>query len=270
MWDSEPPKVLVGIDPHGCEAALQYAVSDAVRRGSGLHLLHVERPAGWWACVPDDLRLDDHDLQRAGQRLLGEAAARAKELIGAEGADREVAVSSELSHGSAVAVLETLSRHACLLVLQHHGTGPRGDSPTLSVTAGVAAVAHCPVVAVPDRWRPGPRASEVLAAVEDPVRDQMVIEAARREAVRRDAALHVVQVVRAEQQPSLFPVAGVEVEVIVQPAGHVADALADRSAQSGLLVAGRHHRGHETVAPLGATVRDLLGVCEVPVLLVAR
>jgi nucleotide-binding universal stress UspA family protein len=106
--------------------------------------------------------------------------------------------------------------------------------------------------------------------VEDPVRDQVVIEAARREALRRGVGLQVVQVAREEQPPSLFPVAGVEVEVIVQPAGHVADALTDRSARSGLLVAGRHHRGRESVAPLGATVRDLLGECEVPVLLVAR
>lgn len=271
MWDSEPPKVLVGIDPHGWEAALRYAVSDAVRRGSGLHLLHVERPAGWWACVPDDLRLDEHDLRRAGQRLLGEAAARTTELIRAEAVDpHQLGVSSELSHGSAVAVLETLSGHACLLVLQHHGTGPRGDSPTLSVTAGVAAVAHCPVVAVPDRWRPDPAATEVLAAVEDPVRDQVVIEAARQEAVRRGARLQVVQVVRTEQPPSLFPVAGVEVEVVVRPTGHVADALAERSATSCVLVAGRHHRGRESVAPLGATVRDLLAVSEVPVLLVPR
>jgi nucleotide-binding universal stress UspA family protein len=269
MWDSEPSKVLVGIDPHGCEAALQYAVREAIRRGTGLHLLHVERPVGWWACVPDDLRLDEHDLRRVGQRLLGEAAARAKELIWELGTDpHDVGVSSELSHGSGLAVLETLSRHACVLVLQHHVTGPRGDTPTMSVTAGLAAMASCPVVAVPDLWRPDPAATEVLAAVEDPVRDNLVVEAARREATRRESDLSVVQVVRAEQPPVLFPVAGIEVEVIVRPAGQVADALAVRSEKSGLLVGGRHHRGADVGAPLGITVRELLRCCQVPMLVV--
>lgn len=270
MWDSEPRKVLVGIDPHGCEAALQYAVPEAIRRGTGLHLLHVERPVGWWSCVPDDLRLDEHDLRRAGQRLLGQTAARTKALVVELGADPDdVGVSSELSHGSAVAALESLSGHASLMVLQHHGAGPRGDTPTMSVTAGVAAVSHCPVVAVPDRWRPDPRASGVLAAVEHPVRDHVVAEAALQEATRRGVGLRVVQVVRDEPPPSLFPVVGLEVEVLLRPAGHVAEALTELSEGSLLLVVGRHHRGPDVGAPLGATVRDLLRRSQVPMLIVA-
>jgi nucleotide-binding universal stress UspA family protein len=271
MWDSDPRRVLVGVDPHGCEAALQYAVPEAIRRGSGLHLLHVERPAGWWSCVPDDIRLDDHELRRAGQHLLGESAARAKQLVAEQVRDLEgVAVSSELSHGSAVAALEALSRRACLLVLQHHGAGPRGDTATLSVTSGVAAVAHCPVVAVPDRWRPDQSTSGVLAAVEDASRDHVVVEAARQEANRRGVGLRVVQVARDQPPPSLFPVAGVEVECVVRAAGHVAEALTELSVGSCVLVVGRHHRGADIGAPLGATVRELLRGSQVPVLLVAR
>jgi nucleotide-binding universal stress UspA family protein len=248
---------------------LQYAVPEAVRRGTGLHLLHVERPVGWWSCVPDDIRLDEHELRRAGQTLLAGTAARAKELITEQGREPDdFTVSSELSHGSAVAALESLSRHSCLMVLQHHGVGPRGDTVTLSVTAGATAVAHCPVVAVPDRWRPDPQSSGVLAAVEDPVRDHVVVEAARREATRRGVGLHVVQVVRDRPPPpSLFPVAGVEVEVIRSTA-RPADVLTERSVGSGLLVVGRHHHPNDIGAPLGATARELLRRCQVPLLIV--
>ena len=45
MWDVKPRKVLVGIESDECEAALQYAVAEARRRGSGIHLAHVARPA---------------------------------------------------------------------------------------------------------------------------------------------------------------------------------------------------------------------------------
>jgi nucleotide-binding universal stress UspA family protein len=271
MWESDPRRVLVGVDPHGCEAALQYAVPEAIRRGTGIHLLHVERPMGWWSCVPDDVRLDAHELRRAGQHLLGESAARARQLVAEQvGSSADVAVSSELSHGAAVAALEELSGRACLLVLQHHGAGPRGDTATLSVTSGVAAVAQCPVVAVPDRWRPEESTSGVLAAVEDAARDHVVVEAARHEANRRGVGFRVVQVVRDEPPPSLFPVAGVEVECVVRAAGHVADALAELSMGSCVLVVGRHHRGGDVGAPLGATVRELLRRSQVPVLLVAR
>ncbi|MBJ7356642.1 universal stress protein [Nocardioides sp.] len=269
MWDSDPPKVLVGVDPHGCEAALQYAVPEAIRRGTGLHLLHVERPVGWWSCVPDDLRLDEHDLRRAAQRLLGETAARAKALVGDLGTDpEEVGVSSELSHGSAVAALESLSGHACVMVLQHHGAGPRGDTPTMSVTAGAAAVSHCPVAAVPDRWRPDREAAGVLAAVEDPVRDRVVAEVALQEATRRGVGLQVVQAVRDDPPPSLFPVVGLDVEVLVRGAAHAAEVLAERAEGSCLVVVGRHHRGSDAGAPLGATVRELLRRCQVPMLVV--
>lgn len=267
MWESDPPRVLVGVDPGGYEAALQYAAADAVRRGSGLHLVHVVRPAGWWVADRDTALPEQADLRRRGHRLLHDAVARAEELVG-DGCVPPPAVSAELSQGSAVAVLGALSRRAGVVVLQHHGLGPRGDSSTLSVTAGVAAVAHGPVVAVPDRWRSPASPGRVLAAVDDPLRDRAVLEAADAEARRRSCELTAVQVVGTDDpEPMLF--AGTEVPLtVVRSAGAPADVLAELAAASDLLVVGRHHRRHVVGATLGRTVRELLRRLEVPVLIV--
>lgn len=266
MWDTDRPQVLLGLDRRGCEAALEYAVPDALRRGCGVHLVHVTRPAGWWSCVVDDVVMEEGELRRVGQMLLGDAAGRAQSLLDEQSPDPDATVvSSELSHGSVVGVLQSLSKRASVVVLQHHGVGPNGDSPSLSVTAGVAAVAHCPVVAVPDRWRPS-AADDVVAAVKDPLRDRAVLEAARDEADRRGARLRVLQVVRvADAAPSLFAGADVPVEV-VEHDGPVAEVLAEYAGACGLMVVGRHHRKHVIGAPLGRVARDLLRHCEAPVM----
>jgi nucleotide-binding universal stress UspA family protein len=248
MWDMEPRKVLVGVDSRSTEAALQYAVAEARRRGCGIHLVHVARPVLATRSL-DDIALVDGELRNPDQLLLASAAGRTQKLLDDVAPDDDrLSVSTELTHGSVVAALQSMSRRAGLLVLEHHGMGPGGETPTLSVTAGLAAVAHCPMVAVPGTWRPSSGTSAtVVVGVEHPDLDAAVIEAARHEADRRHARLELVQA----------------------PEGRAAaQVVLEHATGAELVVVCRHHRKHAIGAALGGTARELLRRCATPVLVV--
>jgi hypothetical protein len=125
--------------------------------------------------------------------------------------------------------------------------GPGGETDTLSVAGALAAVAHCPVVAVPDSWRmETPVLGAIIVGIEHPGRDGALLAAARHEADRRQARL---------------------VEVQVED-GRAAAGLLERAATADLLVVGRHNRTHVVGAPLGRTSRELLRRSPVPVLVI--
>lgn len=272
MWDMEPRKVLVAVDSSGSDAALRYAVADARRRGCGIHLVHVDRLI-IWSHVVDEVSLVEGELRHPGASILAAAAAAVEKMLDeqAPGDDR-LSVSTELTHGSVVASLQSLSKHASVLVLEHDGMGDAGEAPTLSVTAGVAAVAHCPVVAVPAWWeRSDSNETTVVVGLEEPLRDRLLLDAALSEATRRGARLRVVRAPAEGLGDSETVLdlgdSAVEVDVIVQP-GPAAQVLLDHARHAGLVVAGRHHRKHLVGAPLGRTVRELLRHSPVPVLVV--
>jgi len=290
MWDMNPPKILVGVEHVGCEAALQYAVHEACRRGCGVHLVHVARPAHDAACALDDIVMVDDELRLADEAVLAHAAVRAEHLLGQVAPDDDrLSVSSELTHGSVVRTLDALSPHAGLLVLQHEGMGPTGETPTLSVTAGAAASAKCPVVAVPTGWRPSPEPIGPVVVGVDVLRPSgPLLEAALREAARRGTGLrvvhawlpdrdsaaepreHVTHGLRARlgelvaEARHAAPDVSVELAVSAGPPGQV---LRDQSLTCDMVVVGRHHRKHVVGAVLGRTVRELLQWSSAPVLM---
>ena len=65
MWDMEPRKILVAVDSD-CDSALQYAVAEALRRGCGIHVTRVDRPAIWSSYVLDEVSLVEGELRRPG------------------------------------------------------------------------------------------------------------------------------------------------------------------------------------------------------------
>jgi len=289
MWDLNPPKILVGIENVGSEAALQYAVTDAARRGCGIHLVHVTRPSNRAACALDDLVMVEDELRIVGEAVLADAAARAEQLLDQMSSeDDRLSVSTELTHGSVVRTLDELSRHASLLVLQHAGMGPTGETPTLSVTAGAAAGAHCPVVAVPTAWRPSTEpAGVVVVGVDVTRRCVPLVRAGLHEAARRGAELRAVHAWRAagaaataSEEADLLrtrlgeavvearaDAGALRVALVVEP-GLAGEVLLEQSVGCDLVVVGRHHRKHAVGAPLGRTVRELLRWSTVPVLVV--
>jgi nucleotide-binding universal stress UspA family protein len=270
MWDIEPRKVLVGVESDGCEAALQYAAAEARRRGCGIHLAHVARPSLFSACALDDVALVDDELRRTDQLVLAAAEARVRAIL-CEPApeDEEISVSTELTHGPVVAMMSSLSRHAARLVLEHRRTGPAGHTVPLSVTADLAVVAHCPVVVVHPGWRPGGVSEGTVVVGIGDLEAGPLLSAADDEAVRRGAQLRVVTAVQRSArgtEPELPPTRA-DGELVVE-VGDPADVLLAQAEKAELLVVGRHRRRRPVGAPLGHTVRQLLGRCEVPLLLV--
>jgi nucleotide-binding universal stress UspA family protein len=272
MWDVQPRKVLVGIESDDSEAALQYAVGEARRRGCGIHLVHVARPALFSSCALDDIALVDDELRRTEQMVLVAADARVHALLEEQAPeDDRLSVSTELSHGAVVAMMSSLSRHASRLVLEHRRAGPVGEAVPLSVSAALVVVAHCPVVVVHPEWRPSTDAEgTVVVGVEDLSRAGSLVSAADREAVRRGARLRIVTVASpgaAQAAEPELPATEADAELVLEP-GDASDVLLAQSEKAELLVVGRHHREHVLGAPLGHTVRQLLSHCEVPLLLV--
>jgi nucleotide-binding universal stress UspA family protein len=285
MWDMNPRKILVGVEDSGCEAALRYAVAEALRRGCGVHLVHVAGPG-----AREDVALLEGELRRFGEAVLAEAAHRTEHLLLERAKDDEpLPVSTELTHGTVIASLAALSAHACMVVLQHHGMGPAGETPTLSVTAGVAARADCPVVAVPAGWQATSLNGVVVAGVDVAAPSVPLVEAALQEAARRGARLRVVHAWRPDRDESrvtnvehrallelrladivaeAHPVAAaVEVDVVLEP-GPIGHVLREQAIGADLVVVGRHHRRRAIGLPLGRTARELFRWSEVPVLVV--
>ena len=126
MWDMEPPKVLVAVDSSFSDAALRYAVADARRRGCGIHVVHVDRLT-IWSHVVDEVSLVEGELRHPGASVLAAAAVKVEKMIDQQAPDDgRLSVSTELTHGSVVAALQSLSKHASVLVLEHHGMGDAG------------------------------------------------------------------------------------------------------------------------------------------------
>ena len=260
MWDIEPRKVLVGVESIDCEAALQYAVEDAVRRRCGIHLAHVAHlgpPSGW---TGDEVSLVEGELRRSDELVLAAAQARAQVLLHdlAPG-DDELAVSTELTHGRVVAVLSSLSTHASRLVVQHEHTGAL--SGAFSVSADLVERAGCPVVVVPRSWRAAAQAAQaVVAGVDDLARAAALIAIADQEAVARGTRLRVV--VAGPGAEGDLPVTESAVDLVVAT-GPLEDALLHEAMDAALLVIGPHRRGHRA-----GTALSLLDRSRLPLLLV--
>jgi nucleotide-binding universal stress UspA family protein len=260
MWDMEPRKVLVGVERTDCEAALQYAVEDAVRRRCGIHLAHVAHPSLGTAWSGDEISVVEGQLRHVDELVLAAAQARTQALLDARApGDDDLTVSTELTHGTVVGVLSSMSEHASRLVLQHERTGP--GSGLLSVSADLADKARCPVVVVPRAWRPatdGPR--PVLVGVEELSQAGPLVSAADREAVARGVRLRVLVVGPGAEGD--LPSTESPVELVVA-GGSLTDALLDAAGDADLVVVGVHHQQHGE-----STIRSLLDHCPLPLLLV--
>ena len=143
MSTRESRPVVVGIDGGtGSAGALRYAVDEAVRRGEGLHIVHV-----WSGGVPEA-------LGRWGAWAGPEAAGRAILDCAIETALRSaptLEISTQLVIGPRSAGILAGARGGRLLVVgrppRHHPDLPLGPTP-----AGVAARSECPTVVVPSSW----------------------------------------------------------------------------------------------------------------------
>jgi nucleotide-binding universal stress UspA family protein len=277
--------IVVGVPVEHGEAALTFAIEEAQRSGSPVHVVHVlQIPAGEpYAGVFESAK-------ESARAVLQAAHDRALEL-----AAGGVPVTSELADtGSVVGELVHRSTTARMLVVEHRDLGRVRRLFTGSRSSGVAARSHSAVVTVPAGWRPRKtRTPVVTAAVQHPGEADDVLRAAFEEARERGADLTVLHAwwlangydhvvvdealleERAKEfQEGLAPMFDrltarypmVRATVQVQHAPPVEAVLA-AAAASDLLVIGRRHHLLPVRSHLGPVSRAVIGRSPVPVLM---
>jgi len=277
-----PVVVAVGYDPSG--SALEYGAAEAERLGCGVHVVHVVYivPSG-----PEMVLIDVTDVERIGQETLAEALRHARSLVG-EG----VPVTGQVAHGAPVHAIVAAVPDARVIVLQRRALSRLMRVVTRSVSSGVAARAHVPVVSVPAGWSPAGDVAEpvVTVGVHDPDRSGPILAAAVAAARSRGAALRVLHTwwypgayddivmreaehewadrARLEVQSALDVVGADDLKVVIE-ARHAfpADALVEASRDSELVVVGRHDPLIPFGSHLGPVSRAVLHEAVCPVLL---
>jgi nucleotide-binding universal stress UspA family protein len=281
---SQAPVVLAVDGTPGSTGALRYACREALLRGVRLHVVHVtpvQVPPLPMGPVPPI------DLETPGRAILQRAVREVEEE--APGLE----VTTELVVDARVHGIVAVAEGAQLVVLGRETRRGLERLLTGATTAGVAAKAPCPTVAVPDSWSPraaatprvvvGLRAARsahhVLAAafawaearggsvsvvhaweLEDPYIDK---SEARTNAARWEKlGMEVIDEALAEWRTTY--VGPVEGRVIH---GQPAAVLARAAEDADLLMLRRAHE-HRPWDHLGATVRALLLMSPTPVMVV--
>jgi nucleotide-binding universal stress UspA family protein len=276
--------IVVGVPAENGDAALTFAIEEARRTGSPVHVVHVlQIPAGEpYAGV--------YDAAIKEARLVLEAAHRRA----ADLADGDVSVTSELTDsGSIVGELVDRSETARMVVVEHRDLGRLRRFFTGSRSNGVAARARSTVVTVPAKWRPKGGKQVVTAAVQQADEAEDLLKAAFEAARERDADLVVLHAwwlangydelvvdqaalgdwdarARRELGPVLdrlsprYPTVDATVDVRHAPP---VEAVLDAAQRSDLLVIGRRHHLLPLGSHLGPVSRAVIGRSPAPVLM---
>lgn len=287
MTERNPKPVVVAVGNDPFDSALDFAIAEAVREGSGVHLVHAVHvvPPG------PELMLDDLvDMKLIGRQTLQAAAERAHDLM-PEG----MVLTTELAVGPVVSSIVEAAADASMIVLQHRDLGTLMKVVTRSVCSGVAARAHLPVVSVPTGWTPpaADAATTVTVGIDVPERCRAVLAAAVAEARARHASLHVLHtwwfpnvyddiIMARTENDTWARRARDEIASVLHELGdaaddvpvriearhdHPADALIRASHESQLLVVGRHDPLIPVGSHLGPVARAVLRDAVCPVLL---
>jgi nucleotide-binding universal stress UspA family protein len=134
-------RIVVGVDgSDGSRAALEFAMDEAARRGSGVRVVWAIPETGYWAAAygmtPALAGELGRDLEKAGREMVEAVVADRGEALAGVPVD-VLAVS-----GPAAAVLVGQAAEADLLVVGHRGLGGLGSAVLGSV--GLQCVLHAP------------------------------------------------------------------------------------------------------------------------------
>jgi nucleotide-binding universal stress UspA family protein len=159
--------IVLGVAPDGhlSDGTVAFAVRTAQQLGVGIEVVLVVPSLIGTATGTWDVGITVDQMTHEGRVALDRAVAQVRQRMG----DVQP-VCGALLHGGVVATLVECSTQAQLVVLEHrqHSTW---DRLTLgSVTAGVAARAHAPVVSVPASWQPTTATRPIVVGVEDAAR----------------------------------------------------------------------------------------------------
>ncbi len=281
VGEVDPGPIVVAVrNPGESSAAIEFALSEAQRRGCGVRLVHVVHGHPSSA---EELAVGG-PFKGPAQEMLSALAAELEER-----SDNRVAISTQVDTGPVVTNLLRSARDACLLVLGERDRGSRRWAGT--VRLGVSSSSEVPVACVPSTWRPRPH-DLVAVGVNDPAIVGPALSTALDVARRRGSTLRVVHAVwfaeplddagltperadelvqRAESelrhtlerlQPELNEVP-LQVHVVH---GRPTDVLVRASETAGVLVVGRHDRPHHLGRRLDHVVRSVLQNSWCPVL----
>jgi nucleotide-binding universal stress UspA family protein len=280
--------VVVGVDgSDDSDRAIRFAVEEATRLGTGLRLVHaVYETLPMSPMVP---LVSSETLDEVGRRIVTDAAARLRELVGGR-----LAVETVVALGPPARGLLDAAADAALIVLGHRHLSRLGRVFTGSTTIALAARASCPVVCVPAEWTPTPAQPRVVVGVDGSSGSRAAIGAAFEAASRRGGSVTVLHAWRLPDQydavagsPVLedewlqeseiilseilagwrdsYPDVPVDVELRYE---RPAAALTEASAKADLVVVGRHGHGGVLGLPLGSIARALVHHSHCPVVLV--
>ena len=288
MPENNPNPVVVAIGNDHLESALRYAVAEAARVGTGVHLVHAVQHLH---DGPEFVLVEETDRDRIGRQTLGVALERTRDLAG-----DAVPVTCELLNGHPVPAVVSAADDARVIVLEHRDLSRMRRVVTRSIASGVAARARVPVVSVPSSWsadREHAAEETVTVGVDIPDRSEPVLRVAAEAAARRGATLRVVPtwsfpsayddiVMTRTEDERWAKRATEEIQTVLDGLGDVmagvpiridaqhapaADALVEASRESQLLVVGRHDPVVPIGSHLGPVARAVLREAECPVLL---
>ncbi|HEU5426611.1 MAG TPA: universal stress protein [Actinocrinis sp.] len=301
MTTTEPihhERIVVGVDAsqHAARAA-DWAGDEAARRGVALHVVHaldsdpssalIDSGADSSSALIDSGTGSGrvHTAGEAADQLLAETQHR---ILGAH---PSLTVTTELAHRAAAGALVLASREAALLVVGTRGRGGFAGLPVGSVSARLAAHAHCPVVILRARGHHQTPLQEVVLGMQAHTAQEAILfaftQAARAGAgvravhawvpypahaqgyisdtdiIARNAAEQMV----ADLAPVREKFPDVHVTLSVQR-GHPAAVLADASERAQLTVVGAHRHRHPLSLGLGPVIHGVLGQAQSPVAVV--
>ena len=283
--------IVVGVGPHGhlSDGTIAFAVDAAERLELGIELVHVVPtyfggPTGTW-----EVSTTFDQLVAEGRAGLSAALDRVSGRAGAG-----LPVAAELVRGGVIEKLVERSGRAQLVVLERSHLSRWERLTDGSVTAGVAARAHAPVVSVPQGWQPSVDPRPITVAVEDAERAASETWTALGLAAVSDLPVRVLRVTylpqayqeilrREVREDDFLMVARQELARDVQlpdsvcervPCtfevrwGRPAEVLVDASAASSLLVVARRDPHVPFGSHLGPVVRHVLREAVCPVMVV--
>ena len=284
---TDPSRIMVAVPKDAqVTAALDYAAAEAVRRQAELLLVHVFQSLPNAPDI-DEATLDLRHAENMAAEVLRRAHEQAERLV-----DDRIKVTTRLLRGSAVPALVTASLDAGLVVLQRRNLSHLNRVLTRSISSGVAARAHVPVAVVPAGWH-GSSHQVVTVGIDSIDRSEALLNIAIEEARTRGATLRVLHALwvsggyddyslepailemrtasaRKDMQAALarLQADGVDVEIDV---GHARAGamLVEASAESDLVVMGRHDALVPLGSHLGPVVHTVLRESTCPVLVVA-
>ncbi|WP_395691465.1 universal stress protein [Nocardioides sp.] len=284
--------VLVAVGPDGAhDGALDLAACEAVRRRTGVLLLHVVHSIRSAPSAVQQVDSLDRTLTRVGTDVLRDAAERLRTRL-----DGRAPMTTELATGPVAGTIAVRAADCELLIMERRDTGWAERLLTMSVTTRVATHTATPVIVVPEGWRHkyDEAALPVTVGVDRPLDAQDQVETAlvyARDAGRRLVVLHAAWLAEQYQDlgfsnstrdhwrheaqrelelalskvPDLYTV-DVTVDV---PWRRPADALVGATKTSYLLVLNRRDE-HPLGAHLGPMTRAVLRHAEGPVMIVGR